>query len=98
MAQAAPRQLHREQTAPIDTASGLPSLGVKRDPQVLQLTRSAPKETNESTHSTHQIMRMLLISWGMAGLFGFAFAQAAVESLQKGMTHSGTQSYVRVVR
>ena len=43
-------------------------------------------------------MKMLLISWGMAGLFGFAFAQAAVESLQKGMTHSGTQSYVRVVR
>ena len=43
-------------------------------------------------------MRTLLISWGMAGLFGFMFAQAAAESLQKGMTHSGTQQFVRVVR
>ena len=43
-------------------------------------------------------MRTLLISYGMASLFGFMFAQAAAESLQKGMTHSGTQSYVRVIR
>ena len=43
-------------------------------------------------------MRTLLISYGMAGLFGFCFAQAAAESLQQSFTHSGTQSYVRVVR
>ena len=46
----APRKLHREQTAPNDTASGLPSQGVKRCYKLLQLVRSAPKETNEPTH------------------------------------------------
>lgn len=41
-------------------------------------------------------MRMLLISWGIAGLFGVAFVQTALESpLQQ---HSGTQQFVRVVR
>ena len=41
-------------------------------------------------------MRMLLISWGIAGLFGVAFVQTALESpLQQ---HSGTQQALRVVR
>ena len=41
-------------------------------------------------------MRMLLISWGIAGLFGVAFVQTALQSpLQQ---NSGTQSFVRVVR
>lgn len=41
-------------------------------------------------------MRMLLISWGIAGLFGAAFAQIALQSpLQQ---NSGTQGYVRVIR
>ena len=41
-------------------------------------------------------MRMLLISWGIAGLFGVAFVQTALQSpLQQ---HSGTQQALRVVR
>jgi hypothetical protein len=50
----APGKLNREQTAPNGTASGLPSQGVKRHSQLLQLARSAPKETNEPTHQRNK--------------------------------------------
>lgn len=46
----APGKLHREQTAPNDTAPGRLSQGVKRCYKLLRLARSAPKETNEPTH------------------------------------------------
>ena len=46
----------------------------------------------------HLIMRLLLSCYAVAGLFGVLFVQAATESLQQSFTHSGTQSYVRVVR
>ena len=92
----APGKLHREQTTPNDTASGRLSQGVKRGLDLSSFAGTAPKETNEPTHSIHQIMRMLLISWGIAGLFGVAFVQTALESpLQQ---HSGTQQVLRVVR
>ena len=41
-------------------------------------------------------MKMLLISWGIAGLFGVAFVQTALQSPLH--SHSGTQQFVRVVR
>ena len=43
-------------------------------------------------------MKTLLTCYAVAGLFGVLFVQVAAESLQQGFTHSGTQSYVRVVR
>ena len=42
-------------------------------------------------------MKLLFTCYAVAGLFGVLFVQTAVSSLQPVM-HSGTQSYVRVVR
>jgi len=92
----APGQLHREQIAPNDTASGHRRKVTAADLNDLQPTGTLSTNANESTHSTHQIMKMLLISWGIAGLFGVAFVQTALQSpLQQ---NSGTQQFVRVVR
>ena len=90
----------RERTAPNGAAFGLPSQGVERGLDISYLVGTLSTNANEPTHfthSTHQIMRMFLISWGIAGLFGVAFVQTALESPHQS-THSGTQSYVRVVR
>jgi len=86
----------RERIKPFGNASGWQQADIIGTLPVLSLTRAAPINAKKPTHSTHQIMRMLLISWGIAGLFGVAFAQIALQSpLQQ---HSGTQSFVRVVR
>lgn len=86
----------REQFALFGIASGLQQADTIGTLPVLSLDKSAPNEPNDSTHLTHKIMRMLLISWGIAGLFGVAFVQTALQSpLQQ---NSGTQQFVRVVR
>jgi hypothetical protein len=43
------------------------------------------------------IMKTLICCYAVAGLFGYCLAQQAAESLQQSFTHSGTQSYIRVV-
>jgi len=45
----APGKLHREQTAPNDTASGRLWQGVKQHFEFSSFARCAPKETNEPT-------------------------------------------------
>jgi hypothetical protein len=45
----APGKLHREQTAPNDTAFGLLSQGVKRHYKKLQAVRSAPNKAKKPT-------------------------------------------------
>ena len=55
----APWKLHREQTAPNDTASGRLSQGVKRCYKLLRLVRSAPKETSESTYQQNKWTHLL---------------------------------------
>ena len=97
----APRQLHREQIAPNGTASGPLSQGVKRDPQVLRLARSAPKETNEPTLRNRLMTletyatRFLIVLTGAASVWLFFYQP---EPSATSFTHSGTQPFVRVVR
>ena len=94
-----PWQLNREQTAPNDTASGRLLQGVKRHPQVLRLVRCAPKETNEPTSLTEQMnsFAQSIAAVIAAGCFGVAVVQTALTTPLQ-VQHSGTQSYVRVVR
>ncbi len=80
-------------------------LGCSRQAQTADPTGPhVPGPLSTSTNESHptspnQLMKTLLLSWGMASLFGFAFAQAAAESLQRhSFTHSGTQRVVRIVR
>lgn len=96
----APRQLHREQTAPINTASGLMLPGVKRCCKLLYAVRSAPNETKRPTYQRTKMKSFvsLFAAYVAAGAFGVAVVHNASESLQQSFTHSGTQRYVRVVR
>ena len=96
----APGKLHREQTAPIVTASGLLSLGVKRCCELLHVARSAPNETKRPTYQRTKMKTFvsLFAAYVAAGAFGVAVVHNASESLQKSFTHSGTQRFVRVVR
>ena len=97
----APRQLHREQTAPNGTASGRLSQGVKRCYKLLCLARNAPKETNEPTSFNRPMTletyatRFMIALTGAASVWLFFYQP---EPSATSFTHSGTQSYVRVVR
>lgn len=96
----APRKPNREQTALNDTASGLPSQGAERGLNAFSLAGTAPTQCKR-TNLNQPIQPMktflsLLTAYVAAGAFGVAFVQTALtESLQQ---HSGTQSYVRVIR
>ena len=96
----APRQLHREQTAPISTASGLLLPGVKRCCELLHVARGTPNETKRPTYKRTKMKTFLSLfaAYVAAGAFGVAVVHNASESLQQSFTHSGTQRYVRVVR
>lgn len=98
----APRQLHREQTAPNQPAYGSLLQGVTLGLELLSLARRAPNKAKKAnpiqamnTQSNAVAFCIVLASYLTAGLMGVAFVQSAAENA---VQHSGTQRYVRVVR